>query len=63
MQTSPSPWTCDWQTRDLVKKADPTLDRRKLGAYSAEPGRYDELLTREGDLREHWQPLITRLLG
>jgi uncharacterized circularly permuted ATP-grasp superfamily protein/uncharacterized alpha-E superfamily protein len=46
-----------------VKKADPTPDRRKLGAYSAETGRYDELLTRDGELREHWQPLISRLLG
>jgi uncharacterized circularly permuted ATP-grasp superfamily protein/uncharacterized alpha-E superfamily protein len=46
-----------------VKKADTTLDRRKLGAYTAELGRYDELLTRDGELREHWRPLIARLLG
>ena len=46
-----------------MKKADPTLDTRKLGAYGAEPGRYDELLSRDGELREHWQPLIRRLLG
>jgi uncharacterized circularly permuted ATP-grasp superfamily protein/uncharacterized alpha-E superfamily protein len=39
------------------------LDRGRLGAYGAEPGRYDELLDRHGEMREHWQPLISRLLG
>jgi uncharacterized circularly permuted ATP-grasp superfamily protein/uncharacterized alpha-E superfamily protein len=39
-----------------------TADPKKLGGYRAEAGRYDELLDRSGELREHWAPLVTRLL-
>ncbi|HEV7632545.1 MAG TPA: circularly permuted type 2 ATP-grasp protein [Steroidobacteraceae bacterium] len=38
----------------------PTRD--SLKAYAADPHRYDELLDRDGNVREHWQPLIQRLL-
>jgi len=32
-----------------------------LASYSAEPGRYDELLDATGELRPHWRPLIERI--
>ncbi len=34
-----------------------------LASYSAEPGRYDELLDKVGELRPHWRPLIGRITG
>jgi uncharacterized circularly permuted ATP-grasp superfamily protein/uncharacterized alpha-E superfamily protein len=34
-----------------------------LASYSAEPGRYDELLDVAGELRPHWRPLIDRITG
>ncbi len=34
-----------------------------LASYSAEPGRYDELLDEVGELRPHWRPLIERITG
>jgi uncharacterized circularly permuted ATP-grasp superfamily protein/uncharacterized alpha-E superfamily protein len=34
-----------------------------LASYSAEPGRYDELLDEAGELRPHWRPLIERVTG
>ncbi|RYZ62748.1 MAG: molybdopterin oxidoreductase, partial [Proteobacteria bacterium] len=37
--------------------------RESLEAYEGEKGRYDELLDGEGAVREHWRPLIDRLLA
>lgn len=34
-----------------------------LASYSAEPGRYDELLDSVGDVRPHWRTLIDRIAG
>ena len=34
-----------------------------LASYSAEPGRYDELLDTAGELRPQWRPLIERITG
>jgi uncharacterized circularly permuted ATP-grasp superfamily protein/uncharacterized alpha-E superfamily protein len=34
-----------------------------LASYSAEPGRYDELLDRSGEPRPHWRPLVDRIAG
>ena len=34
-----------------------------LASYSAEPGRYDELLDARGELRPQWGPLIDRITG
>ena len=34
-----------------------------LASYSAEPGRYDELLDMEGELRPHWRSLVDRITG
>lgn len=34
-----------------------------LASYSAEPGRYDELLDAAGELRPQWRPLIDRITG
>jgi uncharacterized circularly permuted ATP-grasp superfamily protein/uncharacterized alpha-E superfamily protein len=34
-----------------------------LASYSAEPGRYDELLDAAGELRPHWRSLIDRITG
>ena len=34
-----------------------------LASYSAEPGRYDELLDAAGELRPHWRALIDRIAG
>ena len=37
--------------------------RAGLAGYAVDAGRYDELLTADGSLRSHWQPLVSRLLG
>jgi uncharacterized circularly permuted ATP-grasp superfamily protein/uncharacterized alpha-E superfamily protein len=37
--------------------------RESLEAYAGDAGRYDELLDSEGAVREHWRPLIDRLLA
>src|SRR5690348_7210958 len=34
-----------------------------LASYSAEPGRYDELLDATGELRPHWASLVDRITG
>jgi len=34
-----------------------------LASYSAEPGRYDELLDAAGELRPQWRPLVERITG
>jgi uncharacterized circularly permuted ATP-grasp superfamily protein/uncharacterized alpha-E superfamily protein len=34
-----------------------------LASYSAEPGRYDELLDSAGELRPQWRPLVDRIAG
>src|SRR6202008_3306524 len=34
-----------------------------LASYSAEPGRYDELLDAAGELRSHWRVLVDRIAG
>jgi uncharacterized circularly permuted ATP-grasp superfamily protein/uncharacterized alpha-E superfamily protein len=34
-----------------------------LASYSAEPGRYDELLDHAGELRPHWRPLVEQITG
>jgi uncharacterized circularly permuted ATP-grasp superfamily protein len=34
-----------------------------LASYSAEPGRYDELLDEAGELRPQWRPLVDRIAG
>ena len=34
-----------------------------LASYSAEPGRYDELLDAAGELRPQWRPLVDRITG
>ena len=34
-----------------------------LASYSAEPGRYDELLDEAGELRPHWAALVERMTG
>ncbi len=34
-----------------------------LASYSAEPGRYDELLEATGELRPHWRALVDRIAG
>jgi uncharacterized circularly permuted ATP-grasp superfamily protein/uncharacterized alpha-E superfamily protein len=36
---------------------------KSLASYSAEPGRYDELLDTSGELRAHWRTLVDRLTG
>jgi uncharacterized circularly permuted ATP-grasp superfamily protein len=36
------------------------LDSTQL-LYAGSPQRYDELLDREGSIREHWRPLIEYL--
>ncbi len=35
--------------------------RESLAAYTGQEGRYDELLDDEGQIREHWRPLMERL--
>ena len=47
----------------MVSRPELPLNRKRLGTYAVEPGRYDELLDVEGKPREHWDPLITRLLA
>ncbi|HEX4675454.1 MAG TPA: hypothetical protein VH209_09010, partial [Steroidobacteraceae bacterium] len=34
-----------------------------LASYSAEPGRYDELLDAAGELRPQWRSLVDRIAG
>jgi uncharacterized circularly permuted ATP-grasp superfamily protein/uncharacterized alpha-E superfamily protein len=34
-----------------------------LASYSAEPGRYDELLDAAGELRPQWRPLVEQIAG
>ncbi|HVN43360.1 MAG TPA: circularly permuted type 2 ATP-grasp protein, partial [Steroidobacteraceae bacterium] len=34
-----------------------------LASYSAEPGRYDELLDSIGDVRPHWQTVVDQIAG
>jgi uncharacterized circularly permuted ATP-grasp superfamily protein/uncharacterized alpha-E superfamily protein len=34
-----------------------------LASYSAQPGRYDELLDATGDLRPQWRPLVEQIAG
>ncbi len=47
----------------MASRSELPLNRKRLGTYAVEPGRYDELLDAEGKPREHWDPLITRLLA
>ena len=40
-----------------------TAANGSLASYSAEPGRYDELLDPAGEVRPHWRPLVDRITG
>jgi uncharacterized circularly permuted ATP-grasp superfamily protein/uncharacterized alpha-E superfamily protein len=37
--------------------------RESIEAYASDPGRFDELLDDDGTVREHWRPLIDRLVA